>query len=74
MSLILIEAVAMSWPLSLFVKIDQFLIGSLADKTEGAKAEASSRLKGSCFTRNILNGKNKAGQKKTIKPIALGLF
>ena len=68
MSLILIEAVAMSWPLSLFVKIDEFLIGSSADKTEGAKAEAPSRLKGSCFTRNILNGQNKADRKKPLNP------
>ena len=60
----------MSWPLSLFVKIDHFLIGSSADKTEGAKAEAPNRLKGSSFTRNILNGQNKADQKKNIKPIA----
>ena len=71
MPLILIGAVAMSWPLSLFVKIDQFLIGSSADKTEGAKSGSSQQAKRIIFQKKHFEwSKQSLPEKKTIKPIA----
>ena len=45
--------------LSLFVKFDQFLIGSSADKTEEVKSGSSQQATRIMFQRNILNGREK---------------